>query len=209
MHAVDRYWLVIHALGIDHQPKRFRLPIDANDRLWAATHLQPRPRPWIMLNLGTRWETKRWPVASFATLAGRALQAYGGTIVLVGGPEEQNLARRFEEVHAGPLLDLTGQTNLKQLAAVLAQADVMVSNDSGPLHLAAALGRPVLAPYTCTSPLRTGPYQCPDGAVATEVWCAASYRKHCRRMDCMRELTPDRLWPALEALLSRWQKHSA
>jgi ADP-heptose:LPS heptosyltransferase len=93
--------------------------------------------------------------------------------------------------------------------ALLSIADVMISNDSGPLHIAAALNRPVLAPYTCTSPLRTGPYGQPNQAVATKVWCAASYLKTCGRMECMQELTPDRLWPALEAILSQWQRRSA
>jgi lipopolysaccharide heptosyltransferase I len=203
MHAVDRYWLVAEALGVGRATKRFHLPVTASDRHWAGVLLEPHPRPWLMVNPGTRWETKRWPVDHFRALSQRALARFGGTVVLVGGPDEVPLAREFAVALPRPVVDLTGRTTLPQLVAVLARADAVLSNDSGPLHLAAALGRPVLAPYTCTSPLRTGPYGSPLGAVATRVPCAASYRKHCGSLECMRELTPDRLWPTLEKLLER------
>jgi ADP-heptose:LPS heptosyltransferase len=101
---------------------------------------------------------------------------------------------------------LTGATTLPQLVAVLAACDVMIANDTGPLHLAVALGRPVVAPYTCTLIERTGPYRQDDNAVATSIWCRGSYLKTCPRMECMAELTPARLWPALESILHTWQQ---
>src|SRR5438445_11061366 len=105
----------------------------------------------------------------------------------------------------------------------------MIANDTGPLHLAAALGRPVVAPYTCTKVLRSGPYGAAaasltlrvgmvltptrsvseaGGAVEACVWCQGSYRKRCGRLECMAELTPDRLWPVLEGILRRWKSSS-
>ncbi len=209
VHAVDRYWLVAEALGIGDIPKRFHLPLNPVAAQWANEQLDRMPRPWTMMNVGTRWETKRWPTNYFADLGRRALHTFGGTVVLVGGPDEVLLAEVVRCAVPQPVLDLTGRTSLPQLVAILAQADVVVSNDSGPLHLAAALCRPVVAPFTCTSPLRTGPYGMLSGAVPTTVWCAASYRKTCDRMDCMKELTPDRLWPLLKALLEPWQRRSA
>jgi lipopolysaccharide heptosyltransferase I len=106
---------------------------------------------------------------------------------------------------AGPARNLAGRTTLPQLAAVLAEADAMLANDTGPLHLAAALGRPVVAPYTCTKVLLTGPYGGEAGAVESRVWCQGSRLKRCRRLECMAELTPDRLWPRLEEVLQTWQ----
>ena len=81
----------------------------------------------------------------------------------------------------------------------------MLANDTGPLHVAAALGRPVVAPYTCTKVLLTGPYGGESGCVESRVWCQGSRLKRCRRMDCMAELTPDRLWPRLEEVLLTWE----
>jgi ADP-heptose:LPS heptosyltransferase len=72
------------------------------------------------------------------------------------------------------------------------------------MHLAAALGRPVVAPYTCTKVAWTGPYEQPGRAVETTVWCAGSCRKRCSRMECMAELTPARLWPVLREVMLSW-----
>jgi ADP-heptose:LPS heptosyltransferase len=154
-----------------------------------------------MLGPGSRWPTKRWPPAHFATLARRAQQAFGGTVFFVGGSDETPLAEAVRPRLEGPALDLTGRTSLPRLAALLARADVMLANDTGPLHLAAALGRPVVAPYTCTRVRLNGPFGAERGAVESEVWCAGSYIKRCRRLECMTELTPDRLWPALNEVL--------
>ena len=82
----------------------------------------------------------------------------------------------------------------------------MIANDTGPLHLAVALGRPVVAPYTCTLIEKTGPYGQSERAVSTSIWCRGSYLKTCPRMECMAELTPGRLWPALEMILRTWQQ---
>jgi heptosyltransferase-1 len=208
LHAVDRYWLVADALGVGHLPKSFHVPFSETDRQWAETMLRACPRPWMAFGVGARWQTKRWPPEYFAVLARRAHRATGGTIFFVGGRDEIPLARTTAESLTGEVRDLTGRTTLPRLAALLARMDVMVANDTGPLHLAAALGRRVVAPYTCTKVLRNGPYGGASGAVEARVGCQGSYRKHCRRMDCMAELTPDRLWPILKEILQTWQSSS-
>jgi lipopolysaccharide heptosyltransferase I len=208
LHAVDRYWLVADVFGVGNLPKCFHVPFSESARHWAATVLRDCPRPWMAFGVGARWRTKRWPPEHFATLARRAQQAVGGTVLFIGGREEIPLARVTAARLTGAVRDLTGQTTLPRLAALLARMDVMVANDTGPLHLAAALGRPVVAPYTCTRVLLNGPYGGTIGAVEARVRCQGSYRKRCRRMDCMVELTPDRLWPILEKILRTWQSSS-
>jgi len=206
LHAVDRYWLVAEALGVAAKNVRFKLPVAPAALQWALQHIGPLPRPWLMLGVGARWMTKRWPSHHFAALATLAQRRFGGTIFFVGGPDDAALARMVAEEMPGPLCDLTGRTTLPQLAAVLSCADLMLANDTGPLHLAVALGRPVVAPYTCTRIRLTGPYGQPGNAVETGVWCAGSLVKHCDRLECMSELTPARLWPMVEEVLSAWQK---
>lgn len=207
MHAVDRYWLAAEALGAGAGPKRFRVPIAESAREWAAELSRNCPRPWLVFGVGSRWHTKRWLPEHFADLGRRAREHFGGTILFVGGGDERGLSRRVAERLSGPVHDLTGQTTLPQLAALLDRADVMVANDTGPLHLAAALGRPVVAPYTCTRVLLNGPYGAEASAVETRVACQGSYLKRCARMECMAELTPDRLWPILREILLRWESN--
>jgi lipopolysaccharide heptosyltransferase I len=205
LHAVERYWLVAQALGAGDGPRRFRVHLQETARQWAEQILRDCPRPWLVLGLGARWPTKRWPGEHFAALARRAQERFGGTILFVGTRDEAALARPVAGLLVGPVRDLAGATTLPQLAALLARADLMLANDTGPLHLAAALGRPVVAPYTCTRPGLHGPYGALAGAVAARVWCAGSYRKRCDRLECMAELTPERLWPVLEEVLLAWQ----
>jgi lipopolysaccharide heptosyltransferase I len=206
MHAVDRYGLVAEALGSPIGPKDFFVPIPESARRWAAEQMHRYPRPWLIFAVGSRWRTKRWLPSHFAALAERAQERFGATIVFVGGAEEASLAKAVESPLTGPVCNLTGQTTLPQLAAVAALADAVVANDTGPLHLAVALGRPVVAPYTCSRVVLTGPYGAEGSAVETTVWCRGSRLKRCGRLDCMRELTPERLWPTLEGHLETWKQ---
>lgn len=202
VHAVDRSWRVAEALGVGAGPKEFHIPLTDEARNWAEDVTCGYPRPWLMLAPGARWKTKRWPPEYFAELACRFWDHFGGSVFFVGGDEERAAASAVRQRLCGPARDLTGQTTLPHLAAVLARADMMLANDTGPLHLAAALGRPVVAPYTCTTVRRSGPYGCERGAIATTVACAGSYRKRCSHRRCLAELTPERVWPTLFAALS-------
>lgn len=209
MHAVDRYWLVAEAFGVGRMQKQFRFPpLDSERQLWLSK-LATLPRPWVMMNLGTRWVTKRWPVKHFAALGQQMVLKTGGSIILVGGPDEQPLATGFQQQWSQQVVSTVGKTNLRELVAMLSLADLVISNDSGPLHVAAALGKPTLSPFTCTSPTRTGPYGQLQNVVRTSVPCAASYRKQCSHLSCMSELTPERLMPTLDRILQTWQRSSA
>jgi ADP-heptose:LPS heptosyltransferase len=206
IHAVDRYWLIAQAFGMSDLPKRFHVPISEGDRQWTNDVLRDLPRPWLMVAAGSRWITKRWPPAHFAALLLRAHERFGGSPVFVGGREDVTISQEVTARLPGPAADETGRTTLPRLAALLARADVVLANDTGPLHLAVALGRPIVAPYTCTRVLLNGPYGMEANAVETEVWCKGSYLQRCPRLDCMAELTPERLWPRLEEILLAWQE---
>lgn len=208
IHAVDRCWRIAEEFGVGDAPKEFHIPIPDEARRWAEATTRGYPRPWLMLGPGARWMTKRWPPQQFAALARRAWDAFGGTVFFVGGDEETPAAQAVRRRLSGPSRDLTGRTTLPCLAALLQRADVMLANDTGPLHLAAALGRPIVSPYTCTRVRLNGPYRLQAGAVETTVACRGSYIKRCSRLDCMKELTPERLWPILAGVLRSWRSRN-
>lgn len=200
--AVTRYWLVARALGCaEPMPPAARFGLTPAHEAWGAEQLAALPRPRLAIHPGAQWATKRWPPEHFAALAERAQREFGAGVLLVGGPGERALADRIAARLRGPLVNLAERTNLLELAAVLASADVACSGDTGPMHLAAALGTRVVAVFTCTNPVLAGPYGSGHRVVATHVHCAASYRKTCPTMICMEELTPERVWPALAAAL--------
>jgi heptosyltransferase-1 len=202
-HAVECLLPIARAFGAEVDPPRFVLPISDENRRWARDTLAPVPTPRVVLNLGAKWPTKRWPPAHFAEIARRAVGTFGAGLITVGALEDQPLVDAFR-THLGnlPVLDLCARTTLLQLAAVAAEADLTVSNDTGPLHVAAAAGARVVGIYTCTSPDQNGPYGPKAVTVRTGIWCAASYVSHCDRLDCMTELTPDRVWAAVRKQLA-------
>jgi heptosyltransferase-1 len=209
LHAVDRYWLIAEALGAGDGPKEFRLPTSPESDEWALEQMGGLPRPWLMTAVGSRWITKRWPPAHFAALLNYAHDRFGGTAIFVGSPDDREISRKTTCQLRGAHRDLTGVTTLPQLSALLSMSDVMIANDTGPLHLAAALGRPVVAPYTCTKIQLSGPFGAEAGARETKVWCQGSYLKQCPRLECMTELTPDRFQPILTEILEQWQSRCA
>jgi lipopolysaccharide heptosyltransferase II len=201
-HAVDRLLRVAEAFGAEIAAPRHFVPFAESDRQWARSVLAGVARPLLVLNLGARWITKRWPPEHFAEVARRAVRERGAGLVAIGAPEDApSVAALVSLLAPLPVLDLCGQTTLPRLAALAAESDVVLSNDTGPLHLAAAVGARVVGIYTCTSPKLNGPYGPRALAVETGVWCKASYLKTCDRLECMPELIPDRVWAAVVAQL--------
>jgi lipopolysaccharide heptosyltransferase I len=203
LHAVDRLLRVASAFGADVEEPRFHAAFSDEDRRWAAEVLADVPHPRLVLNIGARWLTKRWPPGHFAEVARRAVIERGAGLVTVGAPEDRPLVDDLLASLAPlPCLDLCGKTSLPRLAAVAAQSDVFLSNDTGPLHLAAAAGARVVGVYTCTDPARTGPYGPRAGVVRSGVHCAPSFVKTCGRLECMAELTPGRVWAVVGRMLA-------
>jgi heptosyltransferase-1 len=199
IHAVDRVLRVARYLGATDVEPRFDLPIDEMERRWAAETLAEVPPPRIVLNLGARWLTKRWPPEHFAAIARRAVSEFGAGLIAVGSNEDRPLVDNLVRLVAPlPVLDLCGRTRLLQLAALALESDLVISNDTGPLHLAAAAGARVIGIYTCTDPKLTGPFGPQAFTVRSCVWCAASFIRKCNRLECMTELSPERVWPVVK-----------
>jgi len=209
MPAVERYWRLARALGCEGQPPALAPKPSSSDWNWVQQELADLPRPWLAIHPGAQWETKRWGIERFAEVARMAFDHYATGTIILGGPDETELCGQFEhclresspEGNRLPLVNLAGRTSLNRLAAVSAMTDIFLSGDTGPMHLAAAMGTPTVAVFTCTSPFRAGPHGAGHRVVATAVSCAASYLKTCPTLHCRDELTPRRVWASLDASL--------
>jgi lipopolysaccharide heptosyltransferase I len=211
VHAVDRLLRLAEVFGADVRKPRFVVPCAAEDRAWAREAVRDVPRPRLMLNLGASWKTKRWPPHQFAVIARRAHEARRAGLIAIGSAEDSpRVAELRGCLDPIAVLDLCGRTTLRQVAALALESDLVLSNDSGPLHLARAAGARVVGLYTCTSPQLHGPYGRDAVTIQSNIWCAGSYVKTCARLDCMQELTPDRVWPSvLSQLDAALLRHSS
>ena len=211
LHAVDRYLLVAAALGADAGTSsgdgthaNFRLRVRLADRE-EVTGLLGRygvraSVPWIAMNVSARWPTKRWPPEFFAAAADRIQEEKLGTVVLIGGPNERAASQTIKGLMHTVPVDLTGKTTPGLLPALLESASVLLTNDSGPMHVAAAVGTPVVAIFGPTSPMRTGPYGKGHRVLTTSIPCSPCFSRTCRnkvQLECLTSIAPDK---AIEAV---------
>jgi heptosyltransferase-2 len=156
-------------------------------------------------------KAKQWIPAYVATLIGRLARDRGITCVLVGSradrPTTDSIRKSFRDLGSGRVIDLVGRTSLESLAGVLAIADACVCNDSGAMHLAAAVGTPVIATFGPTNEHATRPLARPGRAadvLTHDVWCRPCMLRECP-IDhrCMTGITPDRVLAAVTSVLPR------
>jgi len=153
---------------------------------------------WIMLLPGARWPNKRWPADYFAETVNRLSGAYPDfQFAILGTADDAPLADSICRANPGRCLDLTGKTSLPDMIEWLRHADLVISNDTGPLHVAAALKRPVLAIYGPSDPLYTGPHNQSAGVLqAKDLPCVPCMKQTCayhEPLACLHAITPEQV----------------
>jgi len=205
IHAVDRYLMMAEYLDCPTEPIEFRLPISEGSRDWAVQFVaenQPAPgHPLVGLNLGASRPHKCWPPHYFAQLAEVLYQEDGVVSVLIGSREERALSEEVQQQVTVPVIDAVGHTTVGQLAALIARCDVVVSADSGPMHVAVAAGTPVVALIGPTLPHLTGPYGDNNIVLWSQPECACRNKAGCSDYHCMHEITVSSAQEAVRQLL--------
>lgn len=196
-HAVERNLDLAEALGCGRSPVEFDLAIGDAERAWVDEIIGGR-KSYALLVPGTLWETKQWPVERFAGLAKMIRERFGLVVIAAGASDEVELAN---QVGAG--LNLAGKTSLKQLIALIARAKLVVANDSGPMHIAAALGRPLVTMFGPTNPELTGPFGRMDSVVRLDIPCSPCYSRKCSHQSCLRLLDEKAVADVIEKQIER------
>jgi len=141
--------------GDDLKPVQPWLPVDPAAEAWADELFSASSQPAVLINPGAGWGAKRWPVERYAAVA-QGLIERGFRVLVNAGPGEEPLAQAIVQGTGGAALPLT--CSLAQLIAVTRRVNLALAGDTGPLHLACALGRPVVGIYGPTDPRRNGPF---------------------------------------------------
>ena len=205
-HAVDWYLQVLPLLGLTHCRDFEWLPRRPEIAAGLSRQWPLDSEPWLILQPGARWLNKRWPVESFAVLARRLAEEFPRMrLAILGGSEDKALGAAIAGAGGQRCLDLTGRLTLPEMVEWIRAGQLMVTNDTGPMHVAAALGTPVVALFGPTEPRRTGPYGQLPGVLQNELPCLPCLSSRCRYtkpLECLRGLSVDRVFDAVAARLA-------
>ncbi len=207
-HHIYQYLHLAQQIGASDEPLPPRLDRTPNAPKFAHTE---KPRPYIGLIAGAEYgPAKRWPTEHFIETAKQLIKQRKAHMLLIGGMADQNTAKEIaaklpEKHHT----NLTGRTTLPELVSALAACDMVLTNDTGPMHVAAAVGTPVVVPFGSTSPDLTGPglpesSNSPHELLRTTADCSPCFLRNCPiDFRCLKEIKPAEAIAAVERVLDR------
>jgi 3-deoxy-D-manno-octulosonic-acid transferase/heptosyltransferase-1 len=149
-----------------------------------------------------RWKTKLWEPERFAVLADRVTDELSCEVVFTGSNKDRNVIEDISKKMKRRPINLAGRTSLKQLACLFTGCAVLVTTDTGPMHIAAAMGCRVVALFGPTAPWRTGPYGQSHKVIRADLECSPCFKKKCNDMSCMKEITVDRVFEAVKDMVT-------
>jgi ADP-heptose:LPS heptosyltransferase len=199
-HIVELNLLLLGPLGITVSTPEFPIePVDSEAARWA--HAQSAGR-YALVNPGAAWPNKRWPPARLAAVASALRDRHGLTSIVLWGPGEEALAREVvSESHGAAVL--SPKTTIGDLVALSRGAAIMISGDTGPTHIASAVGTPLVGLYGPTRPTRNGPLSPLDVAISRDDVCTCHHLRRCTldRM-CLLDIQVDEVLSAVERRLA-------
>ena len=199
-HVVEGYLGFAEAVGAPTTPVEFGLATAPEDEARAEELLGGR-RDLVALVPGAQWLSKRWPPARFAAALDALHAEFGGEGVVVGAKGDAPLAQEITRAATTPILDLTGKTTLKQLAAVFRRCRLTLANDTGPMYISSAVNTPTVAVFGPTDPRRLGPYGPGHAKVTAALSCAPCRRRECAGLRCLEAVSVEQVVAAARPLL--------
>lgn len=191
-HMVNQYLEFADYLGVPREEPGWAMP--GGDAAPAAL-----PESYIALNIGATKSANRWTAEGFSSLAGLIMDRYRIPCVLTGGSTDLDMAEAIMKEAKSEVINLAGKTTVMQLVTVLSRAGAVVSCDTGPMHLAVALGKDVIALFGPADPRRTGPYR--GRVIRKNLSCAPCNKRSCTSPVCMTSIRPEDIMEELKPIL--------
>ncbi len=203
-HVVDRNLALLHPLGI-RAPKRaflYHLPpaVEEGVKRFQEAEGGPPGTFRVVIHPAAGWPTKEWAPERYAEIAHRLVHERGARVFLHWGPGEKGLAEKVRARCRSPVC-LAPEMGLKAMVAFLMHCDLFVGGDSGPMHVASSMGRPVLGLFGPSDAVRNGPVLGRFRVVQADCSCGPCYKRRCDRDDCMGSISVDEVWDTLKDLL--------
>jgi heptosyltransferase-1 len=204
-HAADWYLSVLRLLNVPVHWNFNWLP----ERRDVAGEVKRKWRTetsrWIILQPGARWLNKRWPAEHFAGLVRKLGAAHPDfRFAILGGESDRELGATIAQTDSQRCLDLTGKISLPEMVEWIRLSELMISNDTGPMHVGAALQKPVVAIFGPTEPRRTGPHGQLENVLQAQLPCVPCMKSHCanpKYLECLHTISPDPVCLLAERLL--------
>lgn len=204
-HALSRGLMMLNALGITTPEVEYKLPVFDGDRQKAQALLRryglQNNHRIVAINPVAKWETKLWSDQKFARLADSLIAQYTCEIIFTGSSSDSPKIDDIISNMKSRAVNLAGETTLKILAVIYANAKMVVSTDTGPMHLAAAVGTPVVALFGPTAPWRTGPYGPGHQVVRVDLECIPCFKRQCETTACMHHISVSQVLEAASKIM--------
>jgi len=201
---LGQYLRFADALGLPDEGVHFDLRLREEEHQRIETLIADTPRPFAAFFLGSRWPSRFWFPQSTAVVARTLQQDYGMGIVLIGGQSEIAFAQEVNGAAEGVVTNLCGQTSLRDLIGIFSRARVALGPDSGPMHIAAATGIPVISLWGATSPIRSAPWRSEELVIRGPAACSPCYVRRCPiERVCMQRITPEMVLAVVRTVLKQ------
>lgn len=203
-HAVKRSMMLLEAIGIPSNSISYNLPIKARDRNTLGRILRQHgigdSGLLAAINPVAKWETKLWSNSKFAELADRLIAQYRADVVFTGSRDDFGTIEDIISMMKEDAWNLAGETTLLTLAALYEKTDFLISTDTGPMHIAVAMGTPVAALFGPTAPWRTGPFGPEHQVIRVGMECSPCFSRKCDEIRCMKEISVEQVLDGVQKL---------
>ncbi|MDY6863152.1 MAG: lipopolysaccharide heptosyltransferase II [Thermodesulfobacteriota bacterium] len=208
-HAVKRYLNLLKPLNIGITSPEFPLPCLNGaaicvDKLFSEAGIN-KFKPIISISPASKWESKTWGTEKIAVLSDRLIK-YGMQVIYTGSEKDTLLVEDIISFMKEKPINLCGKTSLRELIVVFKKSRLVLTVDSGPMHIAAAVQTPLVALFGPTSPGRTGPYSHKATVIQKNISCSPCFKKRCSHKSCLNEISVEEVFQQISVKIEEEEK---
>ena len=204
-HATEHYFDLLHAAGIPAEDRQLEMFLSKTERADACYAFEEAGISEIQLKIGlfpgAGWKLREWMPERFAAIGDRLVAQYDAQVIIYGGPKEGELVHKVKNLMQHPSIAFSGNLHIRQLAACIEKCDMFLTNDTGPMHIAAAVGTPTIALFGPGNHNRFQPIGDAHTIIRHDVPCSPckQFTDKCKNNICMKGITVDEVWETISS----------